>query len=119
MVNPVPWWRQPWRVKVAKGAIWLSEKLSYIRTWQTFYELDTSGADWMETFPKTRVAGRHKMQCRTSLKLMVWGHRFKGGHFDHWGLERSHQRYTYTCPECGGCVRYEPQGPGIPIEHFD
>ena len=73
--------------RLAKIIYWLSGKLSRIQTMQQMYTLEGE------------PAGKVKLPCEPSLRLLGWSMQLDWKHWDHWATRR--EGSGIPC-ECGG-----------------
>jgi hypothetical protein len=96
--------------RLAKIAYWLSGQLTRIKTNQMTYEW-VNPQEWMdsiagEELPELdmRPAGKSKLPCRLSMKMLQWSDDLDYKHWDHWALDHTNCNEGYTCTQCGGHI---------------
>lgn len=94
---------------LAKAAYWLAGQLSRIKTNQMTYEWvnpqEFMEAEVGEDLPEMdmKEAGKIKLPCRLSMKLLNWSQDLDHKHWDHWALQHTLCEGT-ACADCKGHV---------------
>ncbi len=94
---------------LAKAAYWLGGELSRIQTNQQTYELVNpqvfvdAALDGSLPEIETRPAGKMKLPCGLSVKLLSWSQDLDRKHWDHWALQHMECEGT-VCSDCNGHI---------------
>lgn len=86
-------------IRIAKITYWASGQLSRIKTTQQLWKLDEITDDGIISSP----AGRRKLPCRLSVKVLGWSMRLDREHWDHWALKHDDHDGS-RCDRCGGII---------------
>lgn len=85
------------RTRLAKTVYWLSGALSYIKTPQRVYEIDS-----LEPYT-SKPSGRIWLPCSWSMDLLLWSAQLDRTHWDHWAIVHTDCGGLW-CPDCGGFI---------------
>jgi len=87
-------------IRIAKIAYWISGKLSRIQTARPVYRLDEITEDGKI---RSSPAGKRKMPCRLSMKMLGLSMRLDREHWDHWALKHDECNGS-RCGKCNGII---------------